>query len=654
MNWKDVFREFGLKSEEQDTFELKEAATSLPESIWKSIMGFSNSTGGTIVLGVNKEKTITGVYDADRVQADISSALANTLSMGVNLEYEILTVGEKMIVAVKVMEAAAHAKPIHFKNQGPYKGALKRFGSVNVPIDADDALKFYADKGGESPDSQIIEGLTIEDLSAETIEIYRRLISRTQLGRKASLRDDAGLLKSIGAMKYNSRSKTWGLSKAALLLFGQEDIIRSQFPAFEIQITRFIDGNPTAEYRGEKIVIEGKSLIEMMLEIEDHLNELYPTQMRVKPGKLAREENQIFVALREAVINAVVHQDYLAHRHIQVRIYGDRLEIENAGYSKKPTEQKREEGSFPRNPILARGFELAGWVEKQGLGWATIIEVITGAGFSEPEFSDDRVANKFNLKFLWHHFINSKDAVWISRFEDLSEHEKRILLACRRDGRVENKDVRKMCNIDTNKASNLLQRLAKKKYIRRHGPDNAAYYTLIDGRAETATAERRDAPNEMPINKAKRPPRFDGAGYHPLFGSEVMESAPQAVTPKSDVDGSTQGSQISGGPEPLQNVYTPSTRESQILGPSGKEGKRPRPQTLETRRRILVLCKAEFRTPEAIATELGLKLPNLRTTYLGPLVEAGLLEPKYPDVVNHPLQAYMATSKALTDDLREI
>lgn len=647
MKWQDIFRDLGLKSDEQDTFELKEAAKGLPESIWKSIVGFSNSKGGIIILGVSNDKAVTGVYDADRVQADISSSLANTLSIGVDLEYEIFSFNNKNIVAVKVHEAPAHAKPIHFKNQGPFKGALKRLGSVNLPIDAEDALKFYADKGGESPDSQVIEGLNISELSTDTFDLYRRLINRTKRGRKAALRDNAGLLKAIGAMKYNSRSKNWELNKAALLLFGQEDIVRSHFPALEIQITRFTEGNPNAEYRGEKIVIEGNSLIEMMLEVEDHLNDLYPTQMRVKAGKLAHEESQISVALREAVINAIAHQDYLAHRHIQIRIYGDRLEIENAGYSKKPTEQKREEGSFPRNPIVARGFELAGWVEKQGLGWATIIEVITGAGFSEPEFSDDRTANKFTLKFLWHHFINSKDAAWISRFDDLSEHEKRILLACRRDGKVENKDVRKMCNVDTNRASNLLQRLARKKYLQRYGPDNGAYYTLAATFTEiTAPTAKAFETTRATNTRQRKAHSQDSASYNTLFSPEELNLTSPVRAPKSSVDTSTWGSQISQGPQKAGLLYTTSTQGSQILGASGKGAKQPRARTLETRQKVLDLCTSDFRTPEFIASELGLKLPNLRTTYLAPLLEAGLLEPKYPEVTNHPLQAYRATDKS--------
>ncbi len=65
---------------------------------------------------------------------------------------------------------------------------------------------------------------------------------------------------------------------------------------------------------------------------------------------------------------AIVHQDFLARRYIQIRIYGDRLEIENAGYSKKPVTQFEEPGSIPRNPIIARAFEMAGFVEKQGVG----------------------------------------------------------------------------------------------------------------------------------------------------------------------------------------------------------------------------------------------------------------------------------------------
>ncbi len=103
-------------------------------------------------------------------------------------------------------------------------------------------------------------------------------------------------------------------------------------------------------------------------------------------------------AVREAVINAVCHRDYLSTGHIQVRLHDDRLQIWNPGglpAPLTPADLLRDHDSIPRNPRIAAAF-FAGLVEQWGIGTIRMAAALAEAGHPEPEF-DAKTAGRFRV-----------------------------------------------------------------------------------------------------------------------------------------------------------------------------------------------------------------------------------------------------------------
>lgn len=97
-------------------------------------------------------------------------------------------------------------------------------------------------------------------------------------------------------------------------------------------------------------------------------------------------------ALREAVINALIHKDYLSTAEIQIKIYDDRLWIWNPGKLPKQLtieSLKTEHSSFPKNPLIASVFYYAGFIERWGSGTKRMIDLCKVQGLPEPEFKEE-------------------------------------------------------------------------------------------------------------------------------------------------------------------------------------------------------------------------------------------------------------------------
>ena len=121
------------------------------------------------------------------------------------------------------------------------------------------------------------------------------------------------------------------------------------------------------------------------------------------------------VALREAIHNALMHQDYRIHRPTQVRRFADRLEIENPGTSLRDPDRLGEPGSELRNPRIAQMFYEIGWAEQKGTGIRAMQQAMAELGLTPPAFESDPQDRAFRVTFYRHHFMDRDDLAWLDR-----------------------------------------------------------------------------------------------------------------------------------------------------------------------------------------------------------------------------------------------
>jgi len=214
------------------------------------------------------------------------------------------------------------------------------------------------------------------------------------------------------------------------------------------------------------------------------LRQEIPERFALRPDDAQRMADPMHVALREALHNALMHQDYRTHRLTQIRRFADRLEIENPGASLRAPDRLGEPGSELRNPRIAQMFYEIGWAERKGTGIRAIQQAMDQLGLTPPTFESDPVDRSFRVTFYRHHFMDEADLKWLENFRDLDldTQEQKALVYARKTGRVDNTAFRRLNQTDTLTASRALTRLEGLELLRRsaqrRGP--GVYYTLAE------------------------------------------------------------------------------------------------------------------------------------------------------------------------------
>lgn len=468
----------GLSDDEGVHVELKEAAGGLPASVWKSVCAFSNSDGGWILLGVRDNKEVVGVVNPDQLQRDFASTLDAKVEPSISAKLHVFQIGEMRILGVYIPRLEAHLRPAYLVNSSVAGGSFKRVGASSVRFTDQDFARVFGERSGRSPDAYVPEGSSVGDLSDDLIERFRQRLSVARpdhplLGysREQFLLGLNVAVRSAGELVPN---------RAGVLLFGNQEALERFFPGCGIQLIE-IDGtewNPSPGNRGRTIQLPLTGLVELASAVIGEVRSRVPEGVSLTVDALQRTEDPVRVAVREAVVNALVHQNFLAFRPTQLRRYSDRLEIENPGHSPKPMSDFTRPGSTPRNPIVARAFNLMGFAEQVGSGILTMVNAFNSAGLTAPVFESDEIADRFSVAFYWHNLAPKKGIEWIEGFPRLDGNQRRALLHVLGSGMINNATYRGISGLDVMQASRSLNKLVKHGFLVLIGAGRGSHYVV--------------------------------------------------------------------------------------------------------------------------------------------------------------------------------
>lgn len=179
-------------------------------------------------------------------------------------------------------------------------------------------------------------------------------------------------------------------------------------------------------------------------------------------------------ALREAIINAVCHRDYLDIGHTQVRWYDERIVFLNPGGLPAPLrleDLKRPHRSVPRNRKVAEMFFYAGWIEQWGRGIQKMLDECAAAGLPEPDFEESQGA-------LWLTF--RKDSLTEEHLRSLGLNERQIkaILYVKEKACITNREYRELTGLSDEGSRRELNELVSKGILRREGKGRSVRYIL--------------------------------------------------------------------------------------------------------------------------------------------------------------------------------
>ena len=488
----DLLRFLGLAGEHGQV-ECKESAWQLPRDVWETVSAFANTNGGILLLGIAERGgrfEVAGLVDAAKTQHDLVSGLREMLNVPIAAQVEPLVVNvgdeERVLLSAYIPEAIAYQKPVYIRSQGLDKGCYKRVGGHDMPCTEDDLARFFQDRALISPDMLPVPLAQRAELDAGQIRAFRQLVATQNPANSVLGYDDDDLLRAYGAISQPKGETGWSPTVAGVLMFGTPALIQRCFPAFRVDLIE-VEGTewvtaPTE--RGAGRSFQGP-LLEVTRELLRVLRQEIPERFALRPGETQRMADPMHVALREAIHNALMHQDYRIHRPTQVRRFADRLEIENPGTSLRDPERLGEPGSELRNPRIAQMYYEIGWAEQKGTGIRAMQQAMAELGLTPPAFESDPQDRAFRVTFYRHHFMDRDDLAWLDQFRTLalSTEEQKALVYARKTGRVDNAAYRSLNRTDTLAASRSLTRLESLGMLRRseqrRGP--GVFYTLAAG-----------------------------------------------------------------------------------------------------------------------------------------------------------------------------
>lgn len=442
-----------LAKGEGETIEFKE---SFDEEALESIAAFANTRGGSVLIGVTDDATVKGVRPGKESLRD----WANRISQSTRLNPRIAMVSwqDKSVVLIEVVESPVKPVPC----RGRY---FKRVDRSNRQMTDDDLTRLVLDKVGSTWDEIAETRAKLDDIDEQQVNKFRALCNEKKRRLIPSEGTTVGVLENLGLMKEGKPIR------AAVLLFGKGP--QRWYPSAMLKIGRF---------RSETVIVDdreiGGTLSDQVDAALGYFREHLQTRFEFH-GTPSRDVIWEYPldALREAIINAVCHRDYLDVSQIQVRWHDDRLVILNPGGLPPPLNPealRHEHTSRPRNRKIAEMLYYAGLIEKWGGGTLQIIRSCKTADLPDPQFEEKQGG-------LWLTFPKDVMTEDHLRSLDLNDRQITAVLYAKKNGRVTNSEYQELCKVSKRTASDELGQLEAKGVLEKIGKTGKGTYYQAKG-----------------------------------------------------------------------------------------------------------------------------------------------------------------------------
>ena len=410
----------------------------------KWICGFANATGGKMYIGIDDKGNLKGISDAKKLSEDLPNKVKDIL--GILVDVNIQSDGGKDYLEIVT---DAYPYPVNYKGSYYY-----RSGATNQELKGSALDKFLLRKQGLKWDGTPEPYTKLKDLSDNAFNLFKERASETERFDE-NIQEDSNedILE-----KLNLIAPDGNLKKAAVLLFHPKP--DKLFTGASSKIGFFRSDDDLA-FQDE---VKG-SLMEQAEKVIDLLLTKYLKAQITYEGLQRKEVFPVPpAALREAVLNAIVHKDYASGIPIQISVYDNQLIIWNEGELPEDwtvAKLKIKHPSRPYNPDIANAFFRSGLIESWGRGTIKILNEAKAAKTPAPVFRYDD--SGFYVIF---------------NFEEISIEQK-VLELIKKDSKITGTAIRKELKISDSTVKRILKSLQVDGIIQRSGNNRSGVWTVL-------------------------------------------------------------------------------------------------------------------------------------------------------------------------------
>lgn len=444
--------------QESETVELKSI---IVDDIKKEIIAFANSDGGKLYIGVRDDGEVIGLDDPDSTALQVSNMVRDSIKPDITmfLHYKTIEEKDKKIIEISVQRGTDRPYYIAKKGMRP-EGVYVRQGYSSVPA-TDTAIRHM-----------------IKETDGDRFETMRCL--------------DQELTFETTKKEFQLRKVEFGLQQMRTLKLVDNDGLYSNLALL------LSDQNPhtikVAVFQGTKQMIFkdrrefGGSLMKQMNEVYEYID--FRNQIRATIEKLSRIDVRDYpvIAVREALLNLLVHRDYSFSASALISIYDDRIEFVSIGglVPGIDLEDILAGISVCRNQNLANVFYRLHLIEAYGTGLSKIMEAYEGTS-EKPIIATTKnsfkitlpnINAKYDSKTAPAPIENTLENIPSTHVSESDSNEKQVLSYIQEHGAITRPETEELLGISASTASRLIKKMVKSGLLLQHGKARSIRYTL--------------------------------------------------------------------------------------------------------------------------------------------------------------------------------
>ena len=639
---KELFAELN-SFDENRRIEAK-SASAVGKSMMETVCAFANEPGlcgGYLLLGAKRTGIAEdgrpiyepeNIENTDKIQSDFVAMCNSMFNVRIRPIINVEEYLGKTVIVVKIEELPESQKPAYFAKRGLPEGAFRRIGPSDEKCSEEDMYLFY--QSADTYDSCIVDDADLDDIDENALNFYRKLRKEVNPDAEELTLNDVDLLRALGAIKKNKQGG-YDLTYTGLLVFGKQMSLRRLVPSFRVDYIR-ISGNQwladgdnrfeqTIDMRGPLILMVNKACSAVMDDLPKGFELKKDSMQASTPAILPNK------VLREAIVNSYIHRSNRVNQPIQIIRYSNRIEIHNPGYSLKPQDDWGEPGSMLRNPRISEIFHDTNLAETKGTGIGAMRRLMKEAGLMPPTFESNHEANKFTARLLLHHFLSKENMEWLAQYAefDLVNEQKLALVFVREVGAIDNATYRQLDSSITHARARLeIHKLCDLGFLEKKGQGRNTYYirtSKVVSLGERLRPQDEKIPPQHGTLGEKIPPQHGTLGKKiPPQGEKIP---PQHGTFEIESQPKSRNELLRELPKGLQ----------ERVAKLGKWASREKVSQL-----LVDLCAFKPYSYEELALIIQRAAKPMKDKYIKPLRLANKLFYWIPEMINHPLQKYVA------------
>jgi len=420
------------------------------EDIKKTVVAFANTAGGKIYIGIEDNGNIVGLQDPNDIMLKVTNAIRDSIKPDITLfttcAQEI--VEDKIVVVLTVQKGTACPYYISVKGIRP-EGVYIRQGSSSVPATETAILKMIKETSGDNYEE-------IRSLNQElTFEYFNKEFDN------ANIRIEKTQMRSLGLIGEDELYSNLGL------LLSDQCIHTIKLAVFE---------GTTKEIFKDRYEFKG-SLFKQLRECYSFIDRYNRTRSEFEGLTRIDIRDYPTTAIRESLLNSIVHRDYSFSGSTLISVFDDRIEfVTIGGLVRGISKADMLLGvSILRNKNLANVFYRLKLIEAFGTGIPKIMESYENYT-SSPKIETTDNAFKITLFNKLYETENNNDKVISEIF--YTEGEQKVLDIFLTQETIKRKDIEKALCISQPMAVNYLKRLLEKEAIIKIGMGKGVRYRL--------------------------------------------------------------------------------------------------------------------------------------------------------------------------------